>query len=539
MLKLGKLENLQSLTTSEATTLNPTSVVLNSPQKQKYETAQKQMSDVANDPLLMKALFQLITEMQTENRVKQSKNTFDIPSEGDQQDEELLFSGIVSQFFQSVGLYPKSTVEKKSHVTTIPKAQHMLSGDRFPYSVVGVFDETGKDHFFVLSSVVLGKGAFGRTKLAAHVVINNHVCELNLKLQAIKIQPEKIAALTELNKPCKEQMFIARVMTSHGLSRRALSTEEKINTKLYFDMEYVAGVTLEEFLKQVESHKYTLTIDQQFEIMIDLLFQLKNLHEKKIVHKDFKPANIMIDPDTLKLKVIDFGLSKDIQDNTVYTNGSPAIFPPELLTMNRFGKVITGLLDTEKGDIFAAGAALAGILGASEKSIYKKKEAASRIDPKNEAYTYFVIANAKYDFTQILPALDRKYPYNQWLYEQLVSFLNCFDAPHDIRPALQDAINRLQTIRHEYHDRQTKHLCEFQNVRSNSPLLFSNQEVFQLNSVKTKTVNEALGCSGENQFNFSGYAELPLYNDSSDASSSSGTRDEVQPEDDTSKSMIR
>ena len=44
-------------------------------QKQKYETAQKQMSDVANDPLLMKALFQLITEMQTENRVKQSKNT--------------------------------------------------------------------------------------------------------------------------------------------------------------------------------------------------------------------------------------------------------------------------------------------------------------------------------------------------------------------------------------------------------------------------------------------------------------------------------
>ena len=65
MLKLGKVENLQSLTTSEATTLNPTSVVLNSPQKQKYETAQKQMSDVANDPLLMKALFQLITEMQT------------------------------------------------------------------------------------------------------------------------------------------------------------------------------------------------------------------------------------------------------------------------------------------------------------------------------------------------------------------------------------------------------------------------------------------------------------------------------------------
>ena len=41
---------------------------------------------------------------------------------------------------------------------------------------------------------------------------------------------------------------------------------------------------------------------------------LKILHEKLILHRDFNPTNILINPDTLCVKIIDFGISKILKD---------------------------------------------------------------------------------------------------------------------------------------------------------------------------------------------------------------------------------
>ena len=38
------------------------------------------------------------------------------------------------------------------------------------------------------------------------------------------------------------------------------------------------------------------------------------MHDKKIIHKDLKPANVILSDDEINVKVIDFGLSKKIYE---------------------------------------------------------------------------------------------------------------------------------------------------------------------------------------------------------------------------------
>ena len=52
--------------------------------------------------------------------------------------------------------------------------------------------------------------------------------------------------------------------------------------------------------------------------MQQLIEAIHYIHEEKLIHRDIKPSNIIIDEKTMKLKLIDFGLSirieKDNQD---------------------------------------------------------------------------------------------------------------------------------------------------------------------------------------------------------------------------------
>lgn len=70
-------------------------------------------------------------------------------------------------------------------------------------------------------------------------------------------------------------------------------------------MEYVTGVDLMSFVRMkldpsISDIKYLLT---------NILMGIKECHDNKIIHRDIKPQNIMIDVHTFQIKIIDFGLS--------------------------------------------------------------------------------------------------------------------------------------------------------------------------------------------------------------------------------------
>ncbi len=69
-------------------------------------------------------------------------------------------------------------------------------------------------------------------------------------------------------------------------------------------MEDVGGVSLAEY-----EGKSSLCIPQFLDIAIQLSEILHQLHNNSIIHKDIKPANILIHPETKQIKLIDFSIS--------------------------------------------------------------------------------------------------------------------------------------------------------------------------------------------------------------------------------------
>ncbi len=100
------------------------------------------------------------------------------------------------------------------------------------------------------------------------------------------------------------------------------------------------GISLADLLAQRESR--SLPLHQFFSIAVPLANILGQLHERNIVHKDIVPRNVLIDPSSEELRLIDFGISSELsrerQDTTLskrFEGSLPYISPEQTGRMNR------------------------------------------------------------------------------------------------------------------------------------------------------------------------------------------------------------
>lgn len=85
----------------------------------------------------------------------------------------------------------------------------------------------------------------------------------------------------------------------------------KVHNRLVLVLEYFPAISLKEWLKGK-----SIPLKSFYAIALQLTDILTYLHSQKIIHKDIKPANILIDPETLHVTLIDLGLSSRLSFET-------------------------------------------------------------------------------------------------------------------------------------------------------------------------------------------------------------------------------
>lgn len=168
---------------------------------------------------------------------------------------------------------------------------------------------------------VCGQGGFGITykgvqrDLGVNVAIKefyvNELCTRNTDTNTVSIiSPSKAHLVENLRQKFhKEANGLFRLR--HKNIVRTIDFFKE-NDTIYYVMDYINGPSLGKYLKTTAGGM--LPEDKAFEFFLQLCDALSYIHQKKMLHLDIKPDNILIDASGDNVFLIDFGLSKQYDE---------------------------------------------------------------------------------------------------------------------------------------------------------------------------------------------------------------------------------
>src|SRR5438093_2408409 len=166
---------------------------------------------------------------------------------------------------------------------------------------------------------LVGKGGMGAVFLAQDLTLDRGV--------AIKVLPPDISQDPHVIKRFQQEAkTAAKLDHTNIIPIYRVESEGGLN---YFVMKYVEGTSLEDVLDQ----KQPLAIDYIQRVLWEAACALGHAHQRGVVHRDVKPANIMFDHDG-RVMLTDFGISKALQAASGFTGtgmiiGTPHYMAPE------------------------------------------------------------------------------------------------------------------------------------------------------------------------------------------------------------------
>jgi serine/threonine-protein kinase len=170
----------------------------------------------------------------------------------------------------------------------------------------------------------LGKGGMG-------VVYRAHDRQLDEVVALKVVRPEVLRADPTLLDRFKQEIKLARRITH----RNVLRTHDFGETggTPYISMEYLEGVTLKDLVK----NKGALPLGVGLRVAKQMCQGLEAAHQQGVVHRDIKPQNMLILPETGDVKIMDFGIARVSEmkagaaglTSTGMVMGTPDYMPPE------------------------------------------------------------------------------------------------------------------------------------------------------------------------------------------------------------------
>ena len=185
----------------------------------------------------------------------------------------------------------------------------------------------------------LGKGGMGQVYQAEDEVLGGFV--------ALKTMRPEIALDERAFERFKQEVRLAKEVADENVCR--VFDLDHHNVPPFITMEFVEGETLSARIRRtgaIPAAEALLLIEQ-------MARGLDAAHRKGIIHRDFKPGNVMLartGTGAAHAKVTDFGLARTLEgDSTMvsgYLRGTPGYMAPELLT---------GAKATIASDLYALG----------------------------------------------------------------------------------------------------------------------------------------------------------------------------------------
>ena len=165
---------------------------------------------------------------------------------------------------------------------------------------------------------LLGRGGMAVVFLAQDITLERQV--------AIKVLPPEMSHDTKLIPRFQQEAKTAAKLDHPNII--PIYRVESEGGLDYFVMKYVTGNSLEQLLEQGP-----IPIDVARRVLREAALALGHAHKRRVVHRDVKPANIMLEEDG-RVVLTDFGISKAAQGASQLTGtgtiiGTPHYMAPE------------------------------------------------------------------------------------------------------------------------------------------------------------------------------------------------------------------
>ncbi|HZY89558.1 MAG TPA: protein kinase, partial [Gemmataceae bacterium] len=192
-------------------------------------------------------------------------------------------------------------------------------------------------HYEVLG--VVGSGGMG--------VVLKAFDEALHRVVAIKVMAPQLAVVASARKRfSREARAAAAVTHEHVVTIHAV---EEANDPPYLVMQYVAGVSLQERLDRTGP----LQVKEILRIGMQAAQGLAAAHAQGLVHRDVKPANILLENGVERVKLTDFGLARMADDASVSQSGVIAGTPLYMAPEQARGEELDA-----RADLFSLGSVL-------------------------------------------------------------------------------------------------------------------------------------------------------------------------------------
>uniref|UniRef100_A0A3Q4HBK7 NIMA-related kinase 10 n=1 Tax=Neolamprologus brichardi TaxID=32507 RepID=A0A3Q4HBK7_NEOBR len=237
------------------------------------------------------------------------------------------------------GLQTKVSLYTKEELDNLRGGIETVDQNRPPLRVISGYSVL--DH--------LGTGAFGSVFKVQKQSGQNILALKEVNLHNPAFGKDKKSRDSNVEKIISELTIIKEQMTHPNIVKYYRTFLE--GDKLYIVMELIEGVPLAEHFNSLKEKQQQFTEERLWNIFIQMSLALRYLHkEKRIVHRDLTPNNIMLGEKD-KVTITDFGLAKQKEENSKLTSvvGTILYSCPEIVKNEPYG---------EKADIWALGCIL-------------------------------------------------------------------------------------------------------------------------------------------------------------------------------------